>query len=72
VIAVGGEGITTAADAVQAFDVRRHAWLRLPALPKARHGVAVTTLGRSLYAIGGAAAAGHVQPTRDVYVLDFQ
>jgi N-acetylneuraminic acid mutarotase len=72
VIAVGGEGVTTAADTVQAFDVRRRAWSRLPALPRARHGLAVTTLGNSLYAIGGAAAAGHVQPTRDVYVLDFR
>jgi N-acetylneuraminic acid mutarotase len=72
VIAVGGEGITTAADAVQAYDVRRHAWARFPALPKARHGVAVTTLRDSLYAIGGAAAAGHVQPTQDVYAVDFK
>ena len=69
-IAVGGEGITTASNAVQGYDVRRHTWSQLPALPKARHGAAVTTLRGSLYAIGGAAAAGHVQPTQDVYVLD--
>jgi hypothetical protein len=71
VIAVGGEGITTASNAVQGYDVRRHTWSQLPALPKPRHGPAVTTLRDSLYAIGGAAAAGHVQPTQDVYVLDF-
>jgi hypothetical protein len=32
----------------------------------------VATLRDSLYVIGGAAAAGHVQPTQDVYVLDFR
>jgi len=72
VIAVGGEGVTTASDAVQGYDVRRHAWSQLPALPKARHGATVTTLRDSLYAIGGAAAAGHVQPTQDVFVLDLR
>jgi serine/threonine protein kinase/N-acetylneuraminic acid mutarotase len=72
VIAVGGEGVTTASDVVQGYDVRRHAWAQLPALPKARHGPAVTALRGSLYAIGGAAAAGHVQPTQDVYVLAFR
>jgi serine/threonine-protein kinase PknK len=72
VIAVGGEGVTTASRAVQGYDVRRHAWAELPALPKARHGSAVTALRGSLYAIGGAAAAGHVRPTQDVYVLGFR
>jgi serine/threonine protein kinase/N-acetylneuraminic acid mutarotase len=72
VIAVGGEGITTASSAVQGYDVRRHAWAQLPALPQGRHGAAVTALRGSLYAIGGAAAAGHVQPTQDVYMLGFR
>jgi hypothetical protein len=31
----------------------------------------VTALRDSLFAIGGAAAAGHVDSTRDVNVLDF-
>jgi non-specific serine/threonine protein kinase len=70
-IAVGGEGVTTASNAVQGYDVRRHTWSQLPALPSARHGSAVTTLRDSVYAIGGAAAAGHVEATRDVYALDF-
>jgi hypothetical protein len=41
-------------------------------LPQGRHGAAVTALRGSLYAIGGAAAAGHVQPTQDVYMLGFR
>jgi non-specific serine/threonine protein kinase len=72
VVAVGGEGSTTVSDAAQAYDVRRQAWSQLPSLPKPRHGAAVATLAASLYAIGGAAAAGHVQSTQDVYVLDLE
>jgi serine/threonine protein kinase/N-acetylneuraminic acid mutarotase len=71
VIAVGGEGVTEPFDAVQAFDVQSKEWSQLPALPAARHGMAVAVLENSLYAIGGAAAAGHVQPTDTVSVLDF-
>jgi non-specific serine/threonine protein kinase len=71
VVAVGGEGVTEPSDAVQAFDVESNEWSELPALPAPRHGVAVATLEDSLYAIGGAAAAGHVEPTDTVSVLDF-
>jgi serine/threonine protein kinase/N-acetylneuraminic acid mutarotase len=71
VVAVGGEGVTEPFDAVQAFDVQSKRWSQLPALPAARHGAAVAVLGDSLYAIGGAAAAGHVQATDTVSVLDF-
>jgi non-specific serine/threonine protein kinase len=71
VIAVGGEGVTEPFDAVQAFDVQSKRWSQLPVLPAARHGVAVGVLEDSLYAIGGAAAAGHVQATDTVSVLDF-
>ena len=71
VIAVGGEGVTEPSDAVQAFDVESKQWSELPALPAPRHGLAVATLGDSLYAIGGAAAAGHVEATDTVSVLDF-
>jgi N-acetylneuraminic acid mutarotase len=71
VITVGGEGVTEPFDTVQAFDVQSKRWSELPALPAARHGAAVAVLGDSLYAIGGAAAAGHVQATNTVSVLDF-
>jgi non-specific serine/threonine protein kinase len=71
VIAVGGESVTEPFDTVQAFDVRSKRWSELPALPAPRHGVAVAALGDSLFAIGGAAAAGHVEATDTVSVLDF-
>jgi non-specific serine/threonine protein kinase len=70
VVAVGGEGATSVSDAVQAYDVHKRAWSQLSPLPEARHGVAVTTIGKSLYAIGGAGKAGHVDSTRDTFVLD--
>ena len=71
VIAVGGETATEASDTVQAFDLGSKRWSELPALPAPRHGVAVAALEDSLFAIGGAAAAGHVEATDTVSVLDF-
>jgi N-acetylneuraminic acid mutarotase len=70
VITVGGESSTSASDAVQAYDIRREQWSPMPKLPSARHGVAVTALKESLYAIGGATTAGHVQSTQDADALD--
>jgi N-acetylneuraminic acid mutarotase len=72
VLAVGGERTNTVLDAVQAYDVRRQGWTQLPPLPKPRHGLSVAALRGSLYAIGGAAAPGHVQSTKDAYVLDLE
>jgi len=71
IVAIGGEGATTVSKDVQAYDIRRQAWSQLPSLPEARHGVAVTAVKDVIFAIGGAAAAGHVRSTRDVNVLDF-
>jgi serine/threonine protein kinase/N-acetylneuraminic acid mutarotase len=70
-ITVGGESTMSASDDVQAFDIQKQTWSRLPNLPHARHGVAVTVLNDSLYAVGGAAIPGHVQSTREAEVLDF-
>jgi non-specific serine/threonine protein kinase len=72
VITVGGEDPTSASDAVQAYNIQKNTWSsQLPKLPSARHGVAVTALKDSLYAVGGAAKPGHVQSTREAEVLDF-
>jgi non-specific serine/threonine protein kinase len=70
VVAVGGEGVTQPFAAVQAFDVKANGWARPPPLPSPGHGAAVRGLGNSLYACGGAAAAGHVNATDAVDVLD--
>ncbi|MGH8573221.1 MAG: kelch repeat-containing protein, partial [Gammaproteobacteria bacterium] len=69
-VAVGGESTTSVSDAVQAYDIQKQRWSLLPALPSARHGVAVTALKDSLYAVGGAAIAGHARSTKEAEVLD--
>jgi N-acetylneuraminic acid mutarotase len=70
VVAVGGEGTTEASDAVQAYDVAGKQWTQLPPLPSPRHGAAVASLEDSLFAIGGATTAGHVESTATSTVLD--
>jgi serine/threonine protein kinase/N-acetylneuraminic acid mutarotase len=69
-ITVGGERPTSPSNAVWAYDIRTGKWAPLPNLPTARHGVAVTALGDSVYAVGGAAGIGHVQSTREAEVLN--
>jgi N-acetylneuraminic acid mutarotase len=71
-VTVGGEGTTTVSDDVQAYDIQKQAWSQLPALPSARHGAAVAALNDSIYAIGGAAGAGHVRSTQAADVLDLR
>jgi len=72
-IAVGGESPTSASDAVQAYEIQKQAWSSpLPNLPSARHGVAVTALNDSLYAVGGAATPGHVQSTQEAEMLELR
>jgi non-specific serine/threonine protein kinase len=70
-IAVGGESPEGPSDAVQAYDIKKKTWSsELPKLLNARHGVAVTVLGDSLYAIGGAAEKGHFGSSKTAAVLD--
>ena len=70
VVAVGGESSTSASDVVQGYDIQKRKWSELPNLPEPRHGVAVTALKDSLYAIGGATTAGHIGSTQEASVLD--
>jgi hypothetical protein len=70
-IAVGGETPKGASDAVQAYEIKKKTWSSdLPKLLNARHGVAVTALGDSLYAIGGAAKKGHVGSSKKAALLN--
>jgi non-specific serine/threonine protein kinase len=70
IVVVGGEGTTSASDAVQGYDIGRRTWSQLPPLSVARHGVAVAVIKDSLYAVGGATEPGHVGPTTRAEVLD--
>jgi serine/threonine protein kinase/N-acetylneuraminic acid mutarotase len=70
IVAVGGEGTTSAFDYVQGYDIRGRKWDELPALSSPRHGVATAVIKDVLYAIGGATEAGHVGATRQSELLD--
>ena len=72
IVAVGGEGTTTVSNAVQAYDVRMQQWSRFAGSPRRVMGSPLRRSRRSLFAIGGAAAAGHFQSTRDANVLEFE
>src|SRR6185312_4906986 len=70
IVTVGGEGTTAVSDDVQGYDIKGGDWSKLPSLPTAVHGAAVTALGNTVYAIGGATEPGHVGSTNKAEILD--
>jgi non-specific serine/threonine protein kinase len=73
-LVAGGENTTPAAvSTVQAYDLIAPApsWVILPPLTLARHGLAVTAIGNTLYAIGGSTQPGHTASTNTVDALTF-
>jgi non-specific serine/threonine protein kinase len=73
-LVAGGEDTTPAAvSTVQAFDLiaPTPAWVLLPSLTLARHGLAVTAIGNTLYAIDGSTKPGHTASTTTVDALTF-
>ena len=73
-IVVGGEGVTSVSSTVQAYDLTASnaTWTPLPSLDPGRHGLGVTTIGKTLYAIGGATKPGHTASTNLVAALTFR
>ena len=45
---------------VEVLDLTTNTWTTLPAMKTPRHGMAVLSVGNTIYAIGGAAAPGHI------------
>jgi N-acetylneuraminic acid mutarotase len=70
-IVAGGESIGTVFSTVWAYDLASSTWSSLPNLPAPRHGLAVATIGGTLYAIDGASQAGHNASTPTVQTLTF-
>jgi hypothetical protein len=68
-IVVGGESAAAVFSTVRAFDLATSAWSTLPSLATARHGLAVTAIGNTVYAIDGAARPGHDASTRTLQIL---
>lgn len=73
-IVVGGEGVTSVSGTVQAYDLTASTatWTPLASLDPGRHGLGVTTIGNTLYAIGGATKPGHTASTNLVAALTFR
>jgi non-specific serine/threonine protein kinase len=73
-IVAGGENTSLkVTSTVRAYDLTAPAaaWTTLPSLAVARHGLAVTALGNTLYAIGGSTQPGHTASTDTVEALPF-
>jgi N-acetylneuraminic acid mutarotase len=72
-IVVGGEKPTSVSSTVQAYDLSapNATWTTLSSLDPGRHGLGVTAIGKTLYAVGGATKAGHTASTNLVAALRF-
>jgi N-acetylneuraminic acid mutarotase len=72
-LVAGGESTTTVSSTVQAYDLTAPTatWTTLPSLTQGRHGLAVTAIGNTLYAIAGSTRAGHTASTSTVGALTF-
>jgi N-acetylneuraminic acid mutarotase len=73
-LVAGGENNTpNVVSSVQAYDLTAPAatWITLPSLTLARHGLAATAIGNTLYAIGGSTQSGHTASTATVDALSF-
>ena len=58
-VAVGGEGPTEVFPRADSFDIDKGQWSSLPPMRTPRHGLAVATVGTSVYAIDGAQVPSH-------------
>jgi N-acetylneuraminic acid mutarotase len=72
-IVAGREGVTSVSGTVQAYDLTASnaTWTSLASLDPGRHGLGVTAIGKTLYAVGGATKAGHTASTNLVAALRF-
>jgi N-acetylneuraminic acid mutarotase len=73
-LVAGGESTTPAVvSTVLAYDLTTPTatWTTLPSLTQGRHGLAVTAIGNTLYAIGGSTRPGHTASTNTVDALTF-
>jgi non-specific serine/threonine protein kinase len=71
-LVAGGENIIPeVVSTVRAYDLTDPAatWTTLPSLPVGRHGLALTAVGDTLYAIGGSTQPGHTASTATVEAL---
>jgi non-specific serine/threonine protein kinase len=72
-IVVGGEAATSVSGTAQSYDLTAPtaAWTTLSSLDPGRHGLGVTAIGNTLYAVGGATKVGLNATTNLVAALNF-
>jgi len=70
-ITVGGDNALTVFSTVRAYNLATKTWTTLPNLPAARTGMGVVAYRNILYALDGAAKAGHIASTSTVQILSF-
>ncbi len=63
IVVAGGEEPTTVDDAVSAYDIASNTWSALPKLAQGRHGLSVSAVGKTIFAIDGAAQPSHTDST---------
>jgi hypothetical protein len=72
-LVAGGEHTTSVSSAVLAYDLTAPtaSWVALAPLNLGRHGLGVTAVGNTLYAIAGSTRAGHTASTAAIGALPF-
>jgi N-acetylneuraminic acid mutarotase len=59
IVVVGGEDPTQVLDGVDAYDIASGTWSRMPRMTTPRHGLAVAAVGKTVFALDGAAKPSH-------------
>ncbi|MCW2722476.1 serine/threonine-protein kinase, partial [Pseudonocardia sp.] len=63
IVVAGGEEPATVDDSVEAYDIKSDTWSQLPKLATGRHGLSVSAVGKTIFAIDGAAKPSHTDST---------
>ncbi|AEF40540.1 serine/threonine-protein kinase [Hoyosella subflava] len=71
IVVAGGEESAHVLSIVYALNPATGAWTQLPDLQIGRHGIALATIGDTVYAIGGATRPGHTASTNAAETLRF-
>jgi N-acetylneuraminic acid mutarotase len=68
-IVVGGESTGSVFGTVRAYNLTSKTWSILASMAAPRHGLAVTAIGSTVYAIDGGSQPGHDAPTSTLQTL---
>ena len=64
--------LATVPATVVGFDIGKQRWSKFPDLRTPRHGVGVTSLGNTVYVLGGAQKPGHLNSAKTAEALDLE